>query len=45
MEKVSNEKVIQETANTWKKILTFVVKLIELVIATFFGATAANLLN
>lgn len=30
---------------TWKKILEFVVKLIELIIATFFGANLANMFN
>lgn len=31
--------------STWKKVLNFIVKLIELVIATFFGANLADKVN
>lgn len=31
-----------EDKKTWKKVLEFIVKLIELVIATFFGAGLAE---
>lgn len=39
--KVEKE-VIQETSNTWKKILNFIIEVLKLIVTAFLGASGAN---
>lgn len=37
-----DKEVIQDTSNTWKKILNFVIEVLKLIVTAFLGASGAN---